>query len=113
MRQLFKAFYAYPKQLPDYVLEKYCARNSIAFNRAALDVKTLQADSKFIRTIYDHIAGMTDQFAATEYNRLYAEKGNICAEEAFHSRRKSSALIILIPSCVWVRSHSKAITTFS
>ena len=49
----------------------YCARNGITFNRATLNVKTLQADSKFIRTICDHIAGMTDQFAAREYNRLY------------------------------------------
>lgn len=71
IKQLFKAFYAHPKQLPDYVLEKYCARNGITFNRATLNVKTLQADSKFIRTICDHIAGMTDQFAAREYNRLY------------------------------------------
>lgn len=68
IKPLLKAFYAHPKQLPDYVLEKYCARNGITFNRATLNVKTLQADSKFIRTICDHIAGMTDQFAAREYN---------------------------------------------
>lgn len=71
IKQLFKAFYTHPKQLPDYVLEKYCNRNEIDFNRATLNVKTLQADSKFIRTICDHISGMTDQFAAREYNRLY------------------------------------------
>lgn len=71
IKQLFKAFYTHPKQLPDYVLEKYCDRNGVTLNRATLDVKALQADSKFIRTICDHISGMTDQFAAREYNRLY------------------------------------------
>lgn len=71
IKQLFKAFYTHPKQLPDYVLEKYCSRNKIDFNRATLNAKTLQADSKFIRTICDHISGMIDQFAAREYNRLY------------------------------------------
>lgn len=71
IKQLFKAFYTHPKQLPDYVLEKYCSRNKIDFNRATLNAKTLQADSKFIRTICDHISGMIDQFAARGYNRLY------------------------------------------
>ena len=71
IKQLFKAFYTHPKQLPDYVLEKYCDRNGIALSRATLDTKALQADAKFIRTICDHISGMTDQFAAREYNRLY------------------------------------------
>lgn len=71
IKQLFKAFYAHPKQLPDYVLEKYCDRNGLTFNRATLNIKELQSDSRFIRTICDHISGMTDQFAAREYNRLY------------------------------------------
>lgn len=71
IKQLFKAFYTHPKQLPDYVLEKYCKRNETSFNRATLDEKKLQTDPMFIRTICDHISGMTDQFAAREYNRLY------------------------------------------
>ena len=71
IKQLFKAFYTHPKQLPDYVLVKYCKGCNIDFNRATLNIEQLQSDSKFIRTICDHIAGMTDQFAAREYNRLY------------------------------------------
>lgn len=71
IKQLFKAFYTHPKQLPDYVLEKYCKRIGTILNRATLNEKALQADPKFIRTICDHISGMTDQFAAREYNRLY------------------------------------------
>ena len=71
IKQLFKAFYTHPKQLPDYVLEKYCNRTGKEFNRATLDILDLQSDPRFIRTICDHISGMTDQFAAREYNRLY------------------------------------------
>ena len=71
IRQLFKAFHTHPKQLPNYVLEKYCKRCGIEFNRASLNVEEFQTDPKFIRAICDHISGMTDQFAAREYNRLY------------------------------------------
>lgn len=39
--------------------------------RISLDDKELQEDPFFVRLICDHIAGMTDQFAAREYMRLY------------------------------------------
>lgn len=71
IKQLFKAFYTHPKQLPDYVLEKYCNRTGKELNRATLDILHMQSDPRFVRTICDHISGMTDQFAAREYNRLY------------------------------------------
>ena len=60
IRQLFRAFYSHPKQLPDYVLEKYCRRNDMEFNRANLKEDMLRKDPNFIRTICDHISGMTD-----------------------------------------------------
>ena len=71
IKQLFKAFFSHPRQLPDYVLDKYCRRKGITLNRATIEVESLQADPQFIRTICDHISGMTDQFAAREYIRLY------------------------------------------
>ena len=71
IRQLFKAYYSHPRQLPDYVLQKYCDRQGILLDRAKIDDRTLQNDFKFIRTVCDHIAGMTDQFAAREYLHLY------------------------------------------
>ena len=71
IRQLFKAFHTHPKQLPNYVLDKYCKRCGIEFNRESLEVEEFQKDERFIRAICDHIAGMTDQFAAREYSRLY------------------------------------------
>lgn len=71
IKQIFKAYYSHPKQLPDYVLNKYCKSKGIPFNRIALSDKDLINDPVFIRTICDHIAGMTDQFASREYFRLY------------------------------------------
>lgn len=71
IKQLFKAYFSHPRQLPDYVLEKYCKRIGIDFNRSTLEIEKIQTDPRFVRTICDHIAGMTDQFAAREYYRLY------------------------------------------
>lgn len=71
IKQLFKAYYVHPKQLPDYILEKYCLRRGLEFDRISLPDEDLKKDSGFIRAICDHIAGMTDQYAAREYFRLY------------------------------------------
>ena len=71
IKQLFKAFYVHPKQLPDYVLEKYFRVKKGALNRADLDEEALRADDIFIRMIADHIGGMTDQFASRTYKKLY------------------------------------------
>lgn len=71
IKQLFKAYYEHPRQLPDYILKKYCANNNMPFNRKSIDADKLQNDPNFKRTICDHIAGMTDQYAAREYFELY------------------------------------------
>lgn len=71
IKQIFKAFYVHPKQLPDYVLEKYFRVKKGALNRADLDEETLRNDDIFIRMIADHIGGMTDQFASRTYKKLY------------------------------------------
>lgn len=73
IRQLFKAFYNHPFELPDYMLEKYFSvkMGSREFNRADIDIKKLQEDRLFIRMIADHIGGMTDQYASRMYKKLY------------------------------------------
>lgn len=71
IKQLFKAFYRHPKQLPDYVLTRYFTNKGARLNRLMMDDKSIKDDPYFIRTICDHIAGMTDQFASREYRRLY------------------------------------------
>lgn len=67
---LFEAFYLHPKQLPDYALSKYCKQAEIIFDRLSLDGFRLQQDPAFVRAISDHIAGMTDQYAARTFTLL-------------------------------------------
>lgn len=72
IRQLFKAYYKHPKELPDYILARYYGKSDIKeFDRGIIRDDELQKDPYFIRLICDHIAGMSDQFAAREYNNLY------------------------------------------
>lgn len=71
IKQIFKAYYKHPKQLPDYILARYQKVPYNELERISLDDKALQEDPFFVRLICDHIAGMTDQFAAREYMRLY------------------------------------------
>ena len=67
---LYRTFYLYPKQLPDYILERYCRQQGVAFDRLTLSDGNLQKDPVFLRTIGDYIAGMSDQYAAREFMRL-------------------------------------------
>ena len=73
IKQLFKAFYKHPLQLPDYMLLKYCNTKGITFSRVDISKKVieLQQDDVFVRMIADHIGGMTDQFASRTYKKLY------------------------------------------
>lgn len=71
IKQLFKAFYRHPKQLPDYILTKYYSKKGSVLNRSDVDDNDLRNDPYFVRIICDHISGMTDQFASREYKRLY------------------------------------------
>ncbi len=71
--RMFQAYYIRPQQLPDYILQRYFEKNGFEFDRLYIEdnIKSLQNDSDFIRLISDHIASMTDQYAAREYIKLY------------------------------------------
>ena len=71
IKQLYKAFYKHPKQLPDYVLTRYYSKKDSTLNRLNVNDDDLRNGPYFIRIICDHISGMTDQFASREYKRLY------------------------------------------
>lgn len=75
IKKLFKAYYVHPQQLPDQILIRYFknAGRGEELNRLIIDELTyqLQSDGDFIRAICDHIASMTDQYAAREYKKLY------------------------------------------
>ena len=75
IRQLFKAFYKHPKQLPNYVLTRYYSKKGSKLDRLKMDDLIIQKDRYFIRCVCDHIAGLTDQFASREYKRLYIPEG--------------------------------------
>lgn len=71
IKQLFKAYYVHPKELPDYILSRYYSYVGLSLNRNQIDEPALRSDPAFSRAICDHIAGMTDQYAAREYMGLY------------------------------------------
>lgn len=51
-------------------MSKYCKQAEIIFDRLSLDDFRLQQDPAFVRAISDHIAGMTDQYAARTFTLL-------------------------------------------
>lgn len=67
---LFSAYYQNPRQLPDYILNRYYVMKGIEFNRLTIDETKLKQDVGFVRSVCDYLAGMTDQFASREYMRL-------------------------------------------
>lgn len=73
IKQLFKAYYKHPLQLPDYMLEKYYRIKAREFSRERVsrEVAILQQDDVFVRMVADYIGGMTDQFASRTYIQLY------------------------------------------
>lgn len=73
IKKVFRAYYIHPQQLPDYVLKRYFVKTRREFNRNKLEGLKLKliSDVDFVRLICDHIASMTDQYAAREYKKLY------------------------------------------
>lgn len=72
--RLFEAYFLNPELLPQYVLARYFNEKEELFSsELLLDEKkhlAMQKDNYFIRIICDHIAGMTDNFAVREAERL-------------------------------------------
>ena len=70
--KLFISYYEHPQQLPTYILKKYYRKKGKTLQRKNIDKYKLYEDPEFIRSICDHIAGMTDQYASRQYNKLYS-----------------------------------------
>lgn len=79
IKQIFKAYYEDPRQLPDYALVRYYDKIGRSLDRTKIsdETKELQESVEFVRLICDHIAGMTDLYAMQEYNKLYGTIYNI------------------------------------
>jgi dGTPase len=94
IRKLFQAYYSNPQQLPNHSLVQYLISTGVYQTKSSVmkamslrgegivrtkfidSRKKKEADSienkvKFMRTIADHIAGMTDSYALEEFERLY------------------------------------------
>jgi dGTPase len=77
MRGLFLGFHANPRLLPDDLLADYARDEKIRFlRRVPLGEVVREAERRyhrnprFLRAIADHIAGMTDKFALSEFESL-------------------------------------------
>ncbi len=78
IRSLVKMYFQYPKLLPDYRLRAAAdekMRQEISANpgQSASALHDMQQNPQFLRTICDHIAGMTDNYAEAQYDRLKRE----------------------------------------
>lgn len=73
IKQLFKAYYKHPLELPDYILQRYYSKIGKEYNRVRVreDIARLHKDMDFVRLICDHIGSMTDQYVEREYRKLY------------------------------------------
>lgn len=74
IKNLFSAYWEKPAQLPDLILKKYFSKKGIkTFSRIELrkHISQMHKDPCFARAVCDHIAGMTDNYAFSEYKKLY------------------------------------------
>lgn len=88
IKNLFEAYYTNPQQLPDSAIRKFRKDTGKFSDNDYIDTGTMRSefedyindfrmhdnieeDLKLMRTICDYIAGMTDNFAISEYEKLY------------------------------------------
>lgn len=78
VRQIFKAYYENPRQLPDSTLKSYdeisgkgYVRRISSKSQTEQVLREMKKDPAFVRLICNHIAGMTDKYALEEFERLY------------------------------------------
>lgn len=88
--KLFQAYYEEPARMPDYVFRKFedalhyskATKDKLDYQSMSLSRKSLNENIQkikgdpvlnevFLRTIADHIAGMTDHYALYEYRQLF------------------------------------------
>lgn len=71
--QLFKAYLRNPRLLPDYLLGKFCESEGIpplrvmAAEEMEKTVAKMKNNIRYLRSVCDYIAGMTDVFAIKEF----------------------------------------------
>lgn len=75
---LFRAYYTNPLTLPPYVLLRFSEVSrrpylrDVPHGQAQEEVTThYHPDPRFVRILVDHLAGMSDRFALSEFEKLY------------------------------------------
>lgn len=75
---LFRAYYTNPLTLPPYVLLRFSEVSGrpylrdVPHGQASQEVAThYHQDPRFVRILVDHLAGMSDRFALSEFEKLY------------------------------------------
>ena len=82
IKRLFKAYLSNPQQLPDSAIQRIILRcdkklSNINPSDARMRLSAFLTDNsdkirvELLRTICDYIAGMTDQYAMQQFNKLY------------------------------------------
>ena len=76
VRKIYEAFKATPSQLPDTALRSfmYFVADTNDYNRVNAINLIAGNEDKLYRCIADYIGGMTDNYAYSEFNRLYGTK---------------------------------------
>lgn len=69
IKNLFRAYYEHPSLLPDYLHDRL-ERGSEGELVTGLQLQEQGREAGFVRTVADHIAGMTDNFAVEEMRRI-------------------------------------------
>ena len=74
LRRLFKNYLKHPKLLPDYIIERL--KRSAGQSFFNFEKENVISNGLFVRTIADHIAGMTDSYAQSQAKEMSGEDGN-------------------------------------
>jgi dGTPase len=85
IRELFRNYYQYPHLLPDYRLRSCGSQEQIAQLNSSIPgsaerikiSETMRAHPAFLRSVCDHIAGMSDNFADAEFAKIASEPEKI------------------------------------
>ncbi len=99
IRTLFGAYYRFPQLLPDYRLRQCGSQEMIELlyqraggNEASAQIEEIfRSHPAFLRSVCDYIAGMTDNFAEAEFNRLRPDQGMTSALAEVAGREAAKA----------------------
>ncbi|OQX86623.1 hypothetical protein B6D60_05870 [candidate division KSB1 bacterium 4484_87] len=73
LRKIFKGYLKNPKQLPPYIIERLKKKFGKSFSN--MQAEDFSRNEIYVRTVADHIAGMTDSYATSQARKLEGSNG--------------------------------------